>query len=109
MYSILFDIYESSRSSAFYGAEIKEIHLHHDIILIDEGAFAYSNIKIDLRELTNLKTIGDGAFYKSIEITIYLPQTLETIGSYAFANNPLSIISIPNIVISIGKSCFKML
>lgn len=48
---------------AFYGAKNKEVHLHPDISIIEEGAFARSIIKINLQELTNIKTIGDGAFY----------------------------------------------
>ena len=95
---------------AFYGAEIKEVHLHPDIKLIDESAhFIESIIKINMQEHTNIKTMGNDTFYSSRKVTFYLPQTLETIGSYAFANmySVVKLIEISNSVASIGKSCFK--
>ena len=114
-------VYESAKVSigisikkipkyAFYGAKIKEVHLHHDICLIDEGAFAESNIKIDLQELANIKAIGKGAFYRSrcFIKSIIIPNSVTSIGESCFEDcYKLKSISIPNSVTSIGKSCFE--
>ena len=69
------------------------------------GSTAISTITFG--ENSQLKSIGEDAFYNSYLASINLPDSLLSIGDYAFSNcSKLTSISLPDNLISIGEDAF---
>ena len=73
-------------SQANFGIGITSIKLPSTIEYIGEGAFANNEItgELDFSNLTNLKSIGSGAFYYGLFTSVILPSSVTSIGDGAF-------------------------
>lgn len=62
--------------------------------------------KVEIAEDSQLKEIGDYAFFSTYIKEFYFPATLETIGQWSFAYHKMSTIRLPESLRSIGYNAF---
>lgn len=94
-----------------------------DIIMIGSEAFGFNYLSddenyinskqknyiinnIDMSNATELRYIGNYAFFNNKLVSVMMPDSIEYIGEYAFAENKLTSVAIPNSVITIGNHAF---
>ena len=94
-----YDSYYSN--GAFRGCGIEEISIPSSVKYIDDCAFTYcsSLSKVELKDATNLLSIGAAAFLGTSITSIEIPNSVSSIGEEAFAHTKLS-----NVVFSKNSS-----
>lgn len=92
----------------------KDCHYLDDVVIaktvteIGWGAFYFAIArKISFAKDSQLKTIGEDAFYVIESDEIILPEGLEVIGNRSFANAKIGSVTIPSTVTTWGASCFS--
>ena len=99
---------QTIENNAFSNAGLTELTLPSSITTINSYAFSNNNQLVSSNlDLTNVTTIGDGAFNNAGQISgIRFSNQLQAIGNYAFSNINLTKLNIPNSVTTIGNSAF---
>ena len=92
----------------YYCGGITEVQLSASLTTIGDGAFyyCYNLTTFTIPEGSQLKTIGEYAFYECAFNSITLPEGFETIGDYAFYYSDIEEIVLPSTVTYIGEKAF---